>query len=213
MILKRKELEKYPVIGSGGQGKVYQIDKNTVVKVSEDINIELLKRMSSASLKQFIMPMEEVYDEEDCYTFTFPLLDKVKNESALILSKNQILQNIDILVEDIREISKQRIILADVVPINSFCIDKTIYMFDYDLYYFASECLSEEEIFKINLSKLNFYFRKLWIIGLIETGIDRLNLRFHPEYVCDNCISAFKEDMLETESIKEYIKRRINSGI
>lgn len=90
MIISREALKKYPIVGEGGQGIVYRIDEKTVVKLSENVNIELLKTMSLIELKQFLKPIEEVYEDKEvskCYAFVYPYMDKQKQTKAYLLER------------------------------------------------------------------------------------------------------------------------------
>ena len=135
-------------------------------------------------------------------------MDKQKQTKAYLLEREALINNIDTLIEDIIKLSKKRIIISDVIPINSLCIYKKIYILDFDLYSFADESLKEDQILKINLYKLELYFKRLWMLALVELGVDRRIIKYHPEYFEENHIETVKEKMYDGENIKEYIKRR-----
>lgn len=209
MILLRSEAEKYPIIGEGGQGKIHQIDENTVIKLTDANEVDLLYKMISISLNQFLKPKDAVYENGVCYAFAYPLLNKTDNKSILLLLKEKLISNIDILTQEIKQISENRILIHDLIPNNSACIDEIIYIFDFNLYTFAPMDLTEEQIFKINIQRLEQYFHKLWIMALVKLGLNRSSLKYHPEYFCESYIKTIQDKMREEENIKEYVKRSI----
>lgn len=212
MNISKEDLEKYQIIGEGNQGHIYRYNESTVIKLLDDgaFNYELLKTMSELSLQQFIKPIEEVEENGECYAFAYPFLDKTDNKSILLLLKKILLENIQTLLNDIKMLSEKRILIRDIIPLNSFCIDDRIYMFDFDRYVFANERLTKKQIYKLNLEKLEQYFHKIWIKAFIEYGIDRTTLKYHQEYFEKSYIQTIKKKMKSDENIKEYIKRKMD---
>ena len=72
MIISREVLKEYPIVGEGGQGIVYKIDEDRVVKLSENINLELLK----ANIQSFLKYTSNLY------ILIFIICSSVKEASA-----------------------------------------------------------------------------------------------------------------------------------
>lgn len=212
MNIARENLETFEIVGEGKQGTIYRYDENTVIKLLEDdsFNYELLKTMSGLSLKQFMKPIEEVKENGECYAFAYPFLKQMDYKSILLLLKKSLLENIKVLLQDIEILSEKRILIRDIIPINSFCIDDKICIFDFDSYVFANERLTKKQIYHLNVERLEQYFQKIWIKSLIECGIDRTCLKYHQEFFEKSYIQAIKKKMKSNENIKEYIKRKID---
>lgn len=210
MILAKKELEKYPIINGGAQGMIYQISSNKVLKLIEDMDLELLLKMKEVPLKQFVNPIEEVKENGVVYSMLYNYITTTEYKNILDLLQKYIVDNINVLLEDIYILSENRILIRDLIPKNSLCLDNKIYMLDLDLYKFANPNITKEQILKINIEKLEQYFHKFWIMALVQLGLDRTSLKYHSEYFETSYINTIKEKMNKEETIKEYIKRRIS---
>ncbi len=204
MIVRGKELETYPLINSGGQGKIYQISSNEVIKITETENQDLLTKMQMIPLKQFIKPIGKIEE-----AFIYPYLPSNDYESILELTKQQLHENIEVLIRDIEKISKERILIHDLIPKNSVCLNQKIYILDFDLYTFAKEELDERTIFKLNLEKLDRYFNSIWIMALVKIGYDRRFFKYNPEYFERDYLGVIENNIKEDENIKQYLKRKI----
>jgi len=209
MIISREELEKFPIIGNGGQGNIYQISSDTVVKMVEGVvNLELLQKMKNLELKQFLLPVEEVCDQDGIYSMAYKYIDTTEYKNVLYLIKKYLLTNIEVLQEDITILSENRILIRDLIPRNSLCLQNKIYILDFDLYKFADNNLEQEMLLKLNMEKLQQYFNKLWIMALVGIGYDRRILKYHPEYFEKDYIETIQQYFNNSDSILEYVKRK-----
>jgi len=209
MIISREELEKFPIIGNGGQGNIYQISSDTVVKMVEGVvNLELLQKMKNLELKQFLLPVEEVCDQDGIYSMAYKYIDTFEYKNVLYLIKKYLLTNIEVLQEDITILSENRILIRDLIPRNSLILQNKIYILDFDLYKFADNNLEQEMLLKLNMEKLQQYFNKLWIMALVGIGYDRRILKYHPEYFEKDYIETIQQYFNNSDSILEYVKRK-----
>lgn len=211
MMISRCEIEQYKEIGAGKgtQGKIYQVSDDMVAKVLDgEMNIALLTTMKELPLKHFVKPVEEVYDEEECYSMAYPYIPSDDYQSAITLSKKEILQNIKTLIEDIQILSEARILIRDFIPKNTLLFEKKIYVVDFDLYVFANPKMDEETLLKVNMAKLDQYFHNLWTLALVNFGMDRQELKYHPEYFEEDYLDSIANDMQEEETIVNFIKRK-----
>ncbi len=211
MIISRKELESYPVVGSGAQSNIYKISEEYVIKLIEEKNIDLLLRIKEIELQQFVTPVEEVYDEFGVFhAMLYKYIGTKEYKSILSMDKETLIKNIETLLDDIYKLSKARILISDLIPINTLCLEDKIYIVDLDLYKIASNNLTEETILKINIQKFEQYLKKLWIIGLVNSGIDRRSIKYHPEYLEEDYLKIIYNEFDNNESIKKYIKKKVS---
>lgn len=211
MIVSRKELQSFPIIGSGFQSNIYKVSDEYVAKMITDENIELLLRIKELSLKHFVTPIEEIYDENGVvYSMLYTYIRTKEYKNILLMDKETLIKNIETLLDDIYKLSKAKILIDDLIPINTLCLENKIYVVDLDLYKIAGNNLTEDIVLKINIQKFQYYLRGLWIIGLVNSGVDRRKIKYHPEYLEDDYLKTIYDNFKPSDTIKTYTK---NKGI
>lgn len=164
-------------IGKGSEGIVYRIG-NTTYKIYYKNALEdyfgkkkkYHEYLMTLNTKQIILPTESIYDEFGeyiGYTAQYVKGNKVNKTGLGSLKKEDIIKNLDILEEDIRNLSKKFVIMADVKPYNYMFDKKEKKMTIIDPGRYKSFALTTRED---NLTQNNQQFQEL-IFELIREDI------------------------------------------
>lgn len=205
MEISKLKLSTLDIVGSGAQENIYRINNEMVGKICHNIPVQ--KKMRKLKLNNFVVPIHSLKERGITYGYVYPYIDSTDYKSVIDLTQKELLENIKSIILDITELSKEKIIISDLIPKNTLIKDKKIYIVDLDEYKICN--LDEEEVFSINLFKLGNYFKALWVLSLVESGLQRNELKglvLEKDYV-----STIALKMEPDDSIREYVKKQKNS--
>lgn len=201
-------------IGEGEEGKIYQYDYKTAIKVFKHIPKKELEQKKEVSIElkkvatqNFIRPEKLLLSRKERYkAYTMPL---IKLEDAKKLTEIKIITLIELLDElykDAKELAKTKCLISDYNPENIVITDK-IYFIDTTSYGLMPE-LTKEKVEKINRKRINYMILskrlhlELYYLQNKDYKVLKQIETFYRSFI-ENEYSSI-QDFLEKESLKKY---------
>ena len=218
--LEDKQIElnvskKSPLIAKGKNGNVYGYG-TSALKVFDDlyeppIDYETARYMTSIYTDRILLPRKLLFYNDSFAGYSMKLIQKKGNVKKLINSpKEQLINNIKCLEQDVEIISNHRILMSDMSPENVQYNGK-LYISDPSKYRLF-DVKSTDGLEKINLYQLHLLLTELFSEELRRINfsilvISRLKAIFGLRDIDQTPSEYLNEIIDEKDTIKEMVKR------
>lgn len=212
-------------IGEGCQFKTYRIDDKVlkIIKKNPAKNIilseDLVERMKRISTKRILLPINLVLDKRNNIRgYQMNYIDNIGEDSYFNLKKDRFREENELLRNDIRELSNNKILISDLI-IENTVYNRGLYLIDPGDYVF-NDNISSNEIYKVNISYLNHYL--IYEI-LLYYHLNKYNSsnNYLISYMFSNNINfeysnSNKSDFLEylsdmdEDNLSDFVETRVN---
>jgi hypothetical protein len=208
-------LIKQTKIAAGNTGDVYKY-KGVAVKVFKEdkklpIDEDTSKYLSTIKTDRILLPKKLLFNNNAFKGYSYKLVSKKGTGKKIItLSKEELINNIKILENDIENLSSKKVLLNGLIPENIifngelYLVDPTKYTI-LDLYSTQElEILNKYQLHLLLTKLINIELRKEKVISPTRKDIDEL-LSIKDDY--ESSSSFVQRVLSDSENIKELIKK------
>ncbi len=202
-------------INEGMESTVYQYG-DEVLKIYTDfcskvrLREDEAKRLSKISTKRFLLPQRIIYsaDGKKFRGYTLKFISCASLQSILDRKVMDLAQELDVMEEDVDELSRQKVVIYDLNLDNTLYNGK-IYIGDPGSFGFAVGT-REGQIYRENMSELKRYVIED-LFGMVPTKRKKNIQTMNEVFDCYTSMAeAIRDTALEKESIKKYVKRMVS---
>lgn len=192
-------MDSMKIIGYGSEATVY-LDDNQAIKIFNDNESEeISKALLPHKYQRIVTPQELIYNDDLEYLgYSMPYIESTDDIHKI--KRNDLLESLKILKQDIIALSHDGILAHDLIPKNSILNNGNIYLIDTSLYKIASCDL--ETLTSININTLNRY-----LISLIHESTKSLDAIKNLKKLKLDYYKTVYDYMMETETIEEFANR------
>lgn len=191
-------------LGSGKEVNAYRYNNKVIKilknkKINDDINMEKSHLvLTDINTNQIILPNKLFYDKNDKYVANESRYIKKEKKSLLEYSLEEIIFNLEILENDIEEISKKFIRIRD-LDISNCVLGDNIYIVDFGFFRLDLEELNSNDY--IRTKEMNEYALKVFFINEIVSILEKKKINSQKIY--EYYLKSLKEKILLSELLKE----------
>ena len=207
--------KQWTKIGTGAKGDVYKY-RNMALKVFKEdrdtpIDVYTAEYLSNISTDRILLPQNLLFYNNAFKGYTYKLVSKKgTGQRMIMLPKQELIQDIRILEEDIKTLSNKSVLLNGISPENSI-FNGELYLVDPTEYRVLEDCSTKEleELNKFQLHLLlttliSFELRKNNFTSKTERNAKEL---FGMKEIGENSSRFFSDIIGNNESIKEFVKK------
>ncbi len=207
--------KQWTKIGTGVKGDVYKY-RNMALKVFKEdrdtpIDVYTAEYLTSISTDRILLPQNLLFYNNSFKGYTYKLVSKRgSGQRMIMLPKQDLIQDIRVLEEDIKTLSNKSVLLNGISPENSI-FNGELYLVDPTEYRVLENCSTKE------LEELNKFQLHLLLTTLISLELRRNNFTskterdvkelFNLREVEENSSRFFNDIIGNNESIKEFVKK------
>jgi len=207
--------KQWTKIGTGAKGDVYKYHNMALKVFKEDRNTPIdfytADYLSNISTDRILLPQNLLFYNNSFKGYTYKLVSKRgTGQRMIMLPKQDLIQDIRVLEEDIKTLSNKSVLLNGISPENSI-FNGELYLVDPTEYRVLEDCSTKE------LEELNKFQLHLLLTTLISLELRKNNFTskteknvkelFDMREVGENSSRFFSDIIGNNESIKEFVKK------
>ena len=208
--------KQWTKIGTGAKGDVYKY-RNMALKVFKEdrdtpIDVYTAEYLSNISTDRILLPQNLLFYNNAFKGYTYKLVSKKgTGQRMIMLPKQELIQDIRILEEDIKTLSNKSVLLNGISPENSI-FNGELYLVDPTEYRVLEDC-STKELEELNKFQLHLLLTTLISLELRKNNFTSKTERnakelFGMKEIGENSSRFFSDIIGNNESIKEFVKKR-----
>ena len=207
--------KQWTKIGTGAKGDVYKYRSMALKVFKEDrdtpIDIDTAEYLTSISTDRILLPQNLLFYNNSFKGYTYKLVSKRgSGQRMIMLPKEDLVQDIRVLEEDIETLSNKSVLLNGISPENSI-FNGELYLVDPTEYRVLEEC-STKELEELNKFQLHLLLTTLISLELRKNNFTSKTERnvkelFSMREVGENSSRFFNDIIGNNESIKEFVKK------
>lgn len=207
--------KQWTKIGTGAKGDVYKY-RNMALKVFKEdrdtpIDVYTAEYLSNISTDRILLPQNLLFYNNAFKGYTYKLVSKKgTGQRMIMLPKQELIQDIRILEEDIKTLSNKSVLLNGISPENSI-FNGELYLVDPTEYRVLEDC-STKELEELNKFQLHLLLTTLISLELRKNNFTSKTERnakelFGMKEIGENSSRFFSDIIGNNESIKEFVKK------
>jgi hypothetical protein len=207
--------KQWTKIGTGAKGDVYKYRSMALKVFKEDrdtpIDVDTAEYLTSISTDRILLPQNLLFYNNSFKGYTYKLVSKRgSGQRMIMLPKEDLVQDIRVLEEDIETLSNKSVLLNGISPENSI-FNGELYLVDPTEYRVLEEC-STKELEELNKFQLHLLLTTLISLELRKNNFTSKTERnvkelFSMREVGENSSRFFNDIIGNNESIKEFVKK------